>query len=89
MSANPGRALGYGVWLAGLVGMMTKGAAERRTHFNARAQFETARAELEHTLRRIYGSEWPHGFDEVIARIVRTRVREAHGLPAPGVSRQF
>lgn len=77
------------MWLAELKGMTSSEKIERRIHLDGRAQFEIVRADLERTLRRIYGSEWPKGFDEVIARIVRTRVRDAHGLPAPRVSQRF
>ncbi|HEX8941719.1 MAG TPA: hypothetical protein VF785_01205 [Gemmatimonadaceae bacterium] len=54
--------------------------SERRTHPYGRAQFEALRADLERRLRRIYGRDWPQGFDDVIARIARARVREAYGL---------
>jgi hypothetical protein len=54
--------------------------SERRTHPYGRAQFEVQRADLEHRLRRIYGRDWPKGFDDVIARIARARVRENFGL---------
>ena len=64
--------------------MMSSGKAERRVHLDGRLQFEAVREDLERTLRRIYGSEWPKGFDEVIARIVRARVRDAYGLAGPG-----
>jgi len=63
--------------------MTSSEKAERRIHLNGRAHFEIVRADLERTLRRIYGSEWPKGFDEVIARIVRARVRDAYGLAVP------
>jgi hypothetical protein len=54
---------------------------ERRTHPYGRAQFEALRTDLERRLRRIYGRDWPQGFDDVIARIARARVRENFGLP--------
>jgi hypothetical protein len=54
---------------------------DRRTHPYGRAQFEVQRADLERRLRRIYGPDWPQGFDDVIARIARGRVRENFGLP--------
>ncbi len=60
--------------------MRLNGNPDRRTHPSAREQFEAMRADLEWRLRRIYGAEWPQGFDEVIARIVRARVRETYGL---------
>lgn len=57
---------------------------ERRTHQYGRAQFEALRADLERRLRRIYGREWPQGFDDMIAQIARARVRESYGLsPRP------
>lgn len=64
--------------------MMSSEKTERRIHLSGRVQFEIVREDLERTLRRIYGSEWPKGFEEVIARIVRARVRDAFGLAAPG-----
>jgi hypothetical protein len=56
------------------------GSLERRTHLNGRTQFEAFRRDLERRLRRIYDGEWPHGFDDMIARIARARVRENFGL---------
>jgi predicted site-specific integrase-resolvase len=57
---------------------------ERRTHPYGRAQFEVQRDDLERRLRRIYGRDWPQGFDDVIARIARARVRENFGLSPRG-----
>jgi len=57
---------------------------ERRTHPYGRAQFEAQRADLERRLRRIYGRDWPQGFDEMIARLARARVRDHFGLTARG-----
>lgn len=53
---------------------------ERRTHPYGRAQFEALRADLERRLRKIYGRDWPQGFDDVIARIARARIRSNYGL---------
>jgi len=53
---------------------------ERRTHLSGRTQFEAFRRDLERRLRRIYDGDWPHGFDDMIARIARARVRENFGL---------
>jgi hypothetical protein len=61
-----------------------KKTTERRTHPYGRAQFEAVRVDLERRLRRIYGRDWPQGFDDVIARIVRARVRENFGMPSRG-----
>ena len=80
---NPSRAVGSGVCLAEKVVMKLNPTPDRRIHPSGREQFESARADLEARLRRIYGSEWPQGFDELIARLVRVRVREAHGLVRP------
>jgi hypothetical protein len=57
---------------------------ERRTHPYGRAQFEALRADLERRLRRIYGRDWPQGFDEMIARLARARVRDSFGLVSRG-----
>jgi len=54
--------------------------SERRTHPFGRSQFEAVRLDLERRLRRIYGRDWPDGFDDVISRIARARVRENFGL---------
>jgi len=54
--------------------------SERRTHPYGRVQFEALRADLERRLRRIYGRDWPQGFDDMIARLARARVRETFGL---------
>lgn len=40
--------------------------------------------DLERRLRRIYGRDWPQGFDEMIARIARARVRDSFGLASRG-----
>jgi hypothetical protein len=53
---------------------------ERRTHPHGRTQFEAFREDLERRLRRIYDGDWPHGFDEMIARLARARVRANFGL---------
>jgi hypothetical protein len=53
---------------------------DRRTHPYGRTQFEAFRADLERRLRRIYDGDWPQGFDDVITRIARARVRENFGL---------
>jgi hypothetical protein len=53
---------------------------DRRTHPYGRTQFEAFRADLERRLRRIYDGDWPQGFDEVISRIARARVRDNFGL---------
>jgi hypothetical protein len=53
---------------------------ERRTHPTGRAQFEAQRADFERRLRGIYGRDWPRGFDDMIARIVRARIRDNYGL---------
>ena len=70
-----------GVSLAHVEGMSgERKIIERRTHPYGRAQFEALRSDLERRLRRIYGRDWPQGFDEMIARLARARIRSNYGL---------
>src|ERR1700693_800336 len=67
---------GIGVSIAHNVSMATeRKRTERRTHPYGRVQFDALGADLERRLRRIYGRDWPQGFDDMISRLARARVR--------------
>ena len=77
--ASPERACGVSIAQCKDMAAERKGV-ERRTHPYGRVQFEALRSDLERRLRKIYGRDWPQGFDDVIVRIARARIRSNYGL---------